>query len=357
MTLQDVGPRSGSSRSEALSHQVSVARSPSPVKGFTSVVNAGRAILPPRVRTVGRFSAARALQGLLAIGAISAFSVLPSSCETGGIGDPCVPEDEYLGEFSGFQVSQENIESRSFQCESRICLVNHFQGRVSCPQGQQDPLDPANGRLCTSLDGACSGEGETCTISATFAPECGTGLPPVPEGFTCSAEGFAACDESSPCPTNYFCDKASSQCVVAVCHNPDNCQVANPENPSDNDGKVCCIPGTTKPVSAQVCGQCAEEGLRNAANSVYCSCRCGVAEGQPEDENFNFCECPDGFECAEVRPDVGLGDQQLTGKYCVKADDPIIQDGKVDPSAAQTECGDVIGFKGGECKGNATTSE
>jgi hypothetical protein len=58
------------------------------------------------------------------------------ACQAGGIGDPCVPEDEYQAYFSGYEVSEVNLETRSFQCESRICLINHFQGRVSCPYGQ-----------------------------------------------------------------------------------------------------------------------------------------------------------------------------------------------------------------------------
>jgi ankyrin repeat protein len=29
-----------------------------------------------------------------------------------------------------------NVESRSFQCETRLCLAANFQGRVSCPYGQ-----------------------------------------------------------------------------------------------------------------------------------------------------------------------------------------------------------------------------
>jgi hypothetical protein len=59
-------------------------------------------------------------------------------CEPGGVGDPCVPEDEYEASFAGFQVTEVNVESRSFQCETRVCLVNHFQGRVSCPKGQTE---------------------------------------------------------------------------------------------------------------------------------------------------------------------------------------------------------------------------
>jgi hypothetical protein len=57
-------------------------------------------------------------------------------CQSGGVGDPCTPEDEYQQFFSGYAFTEVNIESRSFQCETRLCLVNHFQGRVSCPYGQ-----------------------------------------------------------------------------------------------------------------------------------------------------------------------------------------------------------------------------
>src|SRR5262249_14304000 len=67
-----------------------------------------------------------------------AFGLLALGCKSGGVGDPCVPEDEYDQNFSGFAVTETNVESRSFQCETRVCLVNHFQGRVSCKYGQTD---------------------------------------------------------------------------------------------------------------------------------------------------------------------------------------------------------------------------
>jgi hypothetical protein len=63
-----------------------------------------------------------------------------SGCQSGGIGDPCIPEDEYQQYFSGYSHTEVNLESRSFQCETRLCLVNHFHGRVTCPYGQVDPL-------------------------------------------------------------------------------------------------------------------------------------------------------------------------------------------------------------------------
>lgn len=57
-------------------------------------------------------------------------------CPAEGIGDPCIPEDEYSPTFSGFAWTEVNTEARSFSCQSRLCLVNHFQGRASCPYGQ-----------------------------------------------------------------------------------------------------------------------------------------------------------------------------------------------------------------------------
>lgn len=78
----------------------------------------------------------RALGLTLALGALS------MGCQTGGVGDPCTPEDEYQPTFAGYSEKEANIESRSFQCETRLCLVNHFRGRVSCPYGQPDPSDP-----------------------------------------------------------------------------------------------------------------------------------------------------------------------------------------------------------------------
>jgi hypothetical protein len=178
------------------------------------------------------------LSGMLGLISVLAVGVLPLACQSGGVGDPCVPEDEYNTDFAGFKVTEENIESRSFQCQTRICLVNHFQGRVSCPFGQTIPADPSKG-----------------------------------------------------------CQRADD---------------------TKDEGKACCVPGTDTPVDVEVCGQCTTATKRDAAQAVYCSCRCDVADGEPADPNFNFCECPTGYTCSQIRPNVGLGDKQLTGKYCIK---------------------------------------
>ena len=128
-------------------------------------------------------------------------------CPSSGVGDQCIPEDEYKENFAGFKVTEENVESRSFQCQTRICLVNHFQGRVSCPRGQEPPVtcDP-NGTLCAG--------GEVCTPSV--------------EGGPCS-------DVTVDCPQDegYVCD-SDGQCKIFVCSVP-------------NDPNRCYTPGTNTP--------------------------------------------------------------------------------------------------------------
>jgi hypothetical protein len=70
--------------------------------------------------------------------AVSVFAVALSGtgCQSTGIGDPCTPEKEYDPTFAGFVEQEVSTEGESFQCQTRLCLVNHFQGRATCPYGQ-----------------------------------------------------------------------------------------------------------------------------------------------------------------------------------------------------------------------------
>jgi hypothetical protein len=136
-----------------------------------------------------------------------------TACQGVGVGDPCIPEDEYRTDFGGYSKDEVNIESRSFQCETRVCLVNKFQGRVSCPYG-------------TKNGGAC----ETPDLTDTI----------------------------------------------------------------------------TVPVQPQLLE-------RRPEQAVYCSCRC-----DGEKSNAPYCECPEGFSCENLIDDIGLGNAQLAGSYCVR---------------------------------------
>ena len=76
----------------------------------------------------------------LALGILSG-----TGCKATGVGDPCTPEQEFNPEFNGFNEKEVNVESKSFQCQTRLCLVNHFRGRVSCPYGQNKDGTPVTG--------------------------------------------------------------------------------------------------------------------------------------------------------------------------------------------------------------------
>lgn len=188
-------------------------------------------------------------------------SFIGSNCGGSGVGDPCIPEEEYSTNFSGFSVSEVNVESRSFSCQTRVCLVNHFQGRVSCPYGQaEDPL-----RKDTGVS--------TCAV---------------PERWTDDPQ---SADTSHPSVTNE-CQPGGSAHGVS-------CRVP------DRDGSRA-----RDRINVVVEPQFSE---RTADDAVYCSCRC---EGP--DPNARYCECPSGFVCEELVDELGLGKGQLAGSYCVK---------------------------------------
>jgi hypothetical protein len=117
----------------------------------------------------------RSILAVIAVGV--AVGVLSGTgCSQTGVGDPCTPEQEYNPQFNGFSEKEVNVESKSFQCQTRLCLVNHFRGRVSCPYGQDQSGNPPSG-----AKGACNVPGSATTITgnpadqrtgATVSPEC-----------------------------------------------------------------------------------------------------------------------------------------------------------------------------------------
>lgn len=92
----------------------------------------------------GMVKAATVLQASTLLVSSIGLGALAMGCNEGGVGDPCIPEDEYQLDFAGYSQKEVNVESRSFQCETRVCLVNKFRGRVSCKYG---------GTACKTPDG------------------------------------------------------------------------------------------------------------------------------------------------------------------------------------------------------------
>jgi hypothetical protein len=196
------------------------------------------------------------LAGLAAV--VSLVVVSGTGCSQTGVGDPCVPEQEYNPGFVGFNVNEVDVESKSFQCQTRLCLVNHFQGRVSCPYGQLADGTPVAGNV------------GSCVTPAT--QQC--------------VDGKACADGSQPPAANAPCSDGSMRAFVD----------------SSATGKA-----TVKPVCTN----------RTASQAVYCSCRCANANGKTDD-GANYCNCPDGFDCEQLVSSIGAGDSGLTGGYCIK---------------------------------------
>jgi len=110
---------------------------------------------------------------VFAFGAVGALSA--SGCKATGVGDPCTPEQEYDPTFNGFSESEVNVESKSFQCQTRLCLVNHFRGRVSCPYGQDSSGGPpAGGKACVVPGSAdpITGNPNDAKLGASVQAQC-----------------------------------------------------------------------------------------------------------------------------------------------------------------------------------------
>lgn len=145
---------------------------------------------------------------------VAAPAFLFASCDAGGVGDPCVPEEEFQHDFSGFSRSEVNFESGSLQCKTRTCLVNHFQGRVSCPFGQDEaaldlaPNDPRRCRL-PGLAGADESE-------AVVVPVDPWKVDRTPEQAVYCSCRCAGPDKSArycECPSGYTCAELTKEYV------------------------------------------------------------------------------------------------------------------------------------------------
>ncbi len=205
----------------------------------------------------------RSILIVIAVGIFLAVLAGPG-CAQGGVGDPCIPEAEYDTCFAGFAVTEVNTESRSFQCQTRLCLVNHFQGRVSCPYGQ-------------------------VAAGKTPLTDCADGTTPNGGG------PYTSCTEGNPCPS------------VPTCTIPGGATVIG--SSSSTVAQQYQIQVTVPP----------QQTPRQTANAVYCSCRCQNPEGKTDDGAV-YCQCPDGFECKQLVTQISSqSDTNLAGGYCIKS--------------------------------------
>jgi len=153
---------------------------------------------------------------LLSFIALATFGLSTLGCEPGGVGDPCIPEDEYRQEFSSFAVSEVNVESKSFQCVTRVCLVNHFQGRVSCPYGQSEAAvgipDPTTEVAGTDKSQRCripgtDGTLEQDQIDVPVEPQLTERLAEQAVYCSCRCKGPDPNARYCECPSGYSCEE------------------------------------------------------------------------------------------------------------------------------------------------------
>lgn len=135
----------------------------------------------------------RSIQNLsLVLAAVS--SIAAFGCESGGVGDPCTPEDEYAATFAGYAVTEVNVESKSFQCETRVCLSAYFGGRVSCPYGGPAPA-------------SCSVPGTDTPITVDVKPQYVERRPKDAVYCSCRCDGPDKNVTYCECPDGYACQK------------------------------------------------------------------------------------------------------------------------------------------------------
>jgi len=155
------------------------------------------------------------------LGAVFAAAVVAApGCQQSGVGDPCTPEQEYNTGFGGFSEGEVNVESKSFQCLTRLCLVNHFRGRVSCPYGQD-----SSGNAPPGAKAACAVPGGDPTSATDHInpndPKTGAAVQSQCVDRTASAAVYCSCrcanlDGKTDDGSNYCTCPDGFQCTQLV---------------------------------------------------------------------------------------------------------------------------------------------
>lgn len=202
------------------------------------------------------------------------------ACSASGVGDPCIPEDEFLRNSGSAQPNELIIDVNSVQCETRVCLKHYFKGRVSCPYG----------------NGGKSGQTGSCQ--------------PVKDAKGAVIRGLYTIDGKGITDGGVLC--------CPVLGDVDQAAIKNP-------------------VDAQCSG-------RQAKDAVYCSCRCEVPSDPDIDKSqVNLCKCPDGYACVELCSQTKGGCSVVPkgkwGSYCVKSGK---LGSNFDESQHETVCGSPL---------------
>jgi hypothetical protein len=166
---------------------------------------------------------------------IVACGVVCLGCPSGGVGEPCIPNLEYSAAEPGAVETGAQIEDRSFQCETRLCLINHFRGRVTCPWGNTQ-----GGSAIANA--ACRVPGTSTEVTAAVKPQCPERKDNVYCSCRCAGDDAAAkyCD----CPAGFVCDTVTNSLDPSIMRPGDKYCVREatsglPRNNFEQDGQMC----------------------------------------------------------------------------------------------------------------------
>jgi hypothetical protein len=147
------------------------------------------------------------------------------------LGSPCTPSLENDPSFGGYDLHEVWTEYGPGQPKSApVCLVNQFQGRVSCPYGQ--PADAGGGAACITPQGK--------PVTAKVSPQC----------------------------TN----RRSSGLVVWSCQ----CAASEWSNDDDGGGEYCTCPSGTSCTSLARSWYCLPAGASDGLFACTSECQPGV---------------------------------------------------------------------------------
>ena len=113
------------------------------------------------------------------------------------VGFACVTVDEADPNFVGYSMQAVTLEIGNATCGTGVCLVNHFQGRVTCPYGQE-----VGESDCKTTDGA-GVQGPVCGQCQSRPPaqtvmcscKCGNVVGGLSDGELCECPSGFSCEE------------------------------------------------------------------------------------------------------------------------------------------------------------------
>jgi hypothetical protein len=174
------------------------------------------------------------------------------------LGAQCMPSAEWRIDYSGAAVSEVGIEPGSPFCtdSGSVCLTNHFQGRVSCPYGQDAPstsvvvgsLEEGNEEMVTHTEHCSVPDSPGDLIQVPVKPQLQARTPDKAVYCSCRCAGPDPDADYCECGSGYTCQgliddlgfnssTAGAYCVKngTAISNP----TTIPQTPCNYDDKDC----------------------------------------------------------------------------------------------------------------------